>query len=787
VLVLLASSLTSCGRTQQAPPLALPVNALASVLLDADGRVLTVLQEQNRSVVTLQQIPTTLQDAIVAVEDNRFWEHDGVDPRSIARAANANAEAGELTEGGSTITQQYVKNAMLTPERTIQRKVEEASLALSIERNYSKEVILEQYLNTIYFGDGAYGVEAAARSFFGVPAMQLTLAQAALLAGLVRAPGTYDPRANPDRAVERRNFVLDRMVAVGRLDATAAQAAQAESLVLAPPASTLMDQRNSAPHFVDEVVQSLLRDSDLLGDTDAERYINLYRGGLRITTTLDPYLQFLAVGAVNSVLPDQVRNPRTPDAALVTVEPGTGHVVAMVGGSDYYGEHSYRQVNLARGTGRQTGSTFKPFVMAAALEAGVSPTKAYNAPGSITHRLAGSEPWTVTGGGLGRATMAECLVVSSNTCFSNVVLDRAVGGERSIELSRRLGLDDTSLDTNPAAVLGTNDVTVEDMASGYATFANDGIHVPAVYVTRIERADGTLLYAHEHRQQKAIEPETARIMSDVMGQVISRGTGQDADIGRPAAGKTGSSENNVDAWFCGYTRQLATAVWVGFAEPRRDSSGGFTPVSMTPPNTPIEVMGGTYPARIWAAFTRAASEQLPPLPLFDPASIPNATTTTTAPGPSPLLAERVQPPERRRVPAVTGVDEADAVGELDDEGFVTEVIRVPGRGRTGSVLAQSPPPGTQVPTGTVVVLEIVSGPAATGRAVPEVVGLSTIDARRRLLDAGFEVTVAAGTPADPTTAPGTVIATAPPAGATSRDGRVTVTVAVEPNRSIDGG
>ncbi len=508
--------------------------------------------------------------------------------------------------------------------------------------------------------------------------------------------------------------------------------------------------------------------------------MNLYRGGLRITTTIDPYLQFLAVAAINETLPDQVVNPRTPDAALVSIEPGTGHVVAMVGGADYFGTHSYRQANLARGSGRQTGSTFKPFVMAAALENGVPMTKRYDAPGVVTHQLPGGETWEVSGGALGEATMAECLVVSSNTCFSNVILDPEVGAEPSLDVARRLGLDDTALDDNPAAVLGTNDVTVEDMATAYATLANDGIHVAPVYVTRIERSDGTLVYAHQHRQDVAIDPAVARQMSEVLPEVINSGTGREAAVGRPAGGKTGSSEFNVDAWFCGYVRQLATAVWVGFAEPRRDDGGRFRPVSMSPPTTPIEVSGGTYPARIWAAYTEAAVRDSPPFPLFDPNAIPAPTTTTTTPTQNPVLAERVAPLERTAVPAVAGRDVDDAEDEVEGAGFVVRVVRAPGRGPAGSVAAQSPPPGTRLAGGSTVVLEVVSGPAATGSVVPPLVGLDGERARRQLLDAGFEVTMAASAAGGPTTPVGSVLSTEPAAGLRSEDGRIRVVVAAAP-------
>lgn len=780
----MATVLAACGTGRDAPPLALPENAQPSVLLDRNGDPITVLQEQNRRVVPLRDIPQSVRDAIVAIEDARFWTHPGVDPRAVLRAAGSNAKAGSVSEGGSTITQQYVKNALLTPERTLQRKLEEASMALAIERNYSKEVILEQYLNTIYFGDGAYGIDAAARNYFGVPVSALDLPQSALLAGLVRAPGAYDPRLHPELAVQRRDVVLGRMADLGMIDPPARDAARVAPLTLAPPAAPTEQTSYAAPHFVDEVKRWLLQDSDLLGETDTERYINLYRGGLRITTTLDPYRQFLAEAAVNETLPDRGLNAGTPDAALVSMEPRTGYVVAMVGGHDYFGTSSYRKINLARGGGRQTGSTFKPIVLAAALENGVPATRRFDAPASVTHRLPG-ESWTVSGGALGSATMAECTVVSSNTCYSNVILDRQVGAERSVDVGRRLGIDDTALQANPAAVLGTNNVTVEDMATAYGTFANGGIHVAPVYVTRIERSDGTMLHEHQHAQDKGIEPEVAKQVSDILPGVIERGTGKDAGIGRPAAGKTGSTEDNVDAWFCGYVPQLSTAVWVGFAESRADENGQFRPVSMTPPNTPIEVMGGTYPARIWASYMRAALVEAPVEPLFDPSAIPPPTTTI------PPIASGLDRPapgaSTAEVPQVAGLTAARARSRLDDAGFEVRTFNINARGTRGSVAAQSPPPGTTLRSGSTVVIEIITGPAAAGEVVPDVRGLTSDAARTRLIDAGFDVVIDAAAPPVGVLRPdgggyaiGQIWRTSPAPGQRSASGVITITSAAAP-------
>lgn len=710
-IVLLALVGSACSDARDAPPIVLPVNAQPSAIYAADGTLITVLQEENRTNVPLERMPRSLQDAVVAIEDARFWEHNGVDPRAVLRAAGENAEAGQIAEGGSTITQQYVKNALLTPEQTLGRKIEEATTALALERNYSKQLILELYLNTIYLGNGAYGVEAAARTYFGVPVDQLTLEQSALIAGVIQAPSRHDPRTDPDAALRRRNVVLRRMQEQDLITRVQAEQAMQQPLELAPPAPLPEQAPYPAPHFVDEVKSWLLHESDVLGSTPAERRERLLRGGLRIETTVDLDLQRKAEESIAAVLPGQGSDQRTPDAALVSIEPRTGFVRAMVGGHDYFGTHSYRQTNLAAGAGRQTGSAFKPIVMATALEAGVSPGKLFDAPSSAVLRIPGGI-WRVKGGGIGAGTMAECTVVSSNTCYANIMLDDAVGPERSVAMAQRLGIVSTEVKPNPAIVLGANNATVEDMAAVYGTFANDGVRVPPSYVTKIIGPDGAVVYQHSHQQAQAISPEIAHTIAPALEGVIARGTGKSADIGRPAGGKTGSAQNNTDAWFCGFTQQLATAVWVGFAEPRDVGGGKRQLVSMSPPNTRITVYGGTYPAQIWSRFMRGALDGVPPTPLFDEAV--RTAPTTTVPAPDPDFVAPVDTSDRVStvsVPDVEGMPVAAASEALERAGLRVDPYEVPAPGAApGVVVAQSPGPGGKVRSGTTVRIETTPPP-----------------------------------------------------------------------------
>ncbi len=784
-LCLVASVAVACaGAARDAPPLLLPVNAAPTTVYDAKGRVITVLRDENRTSVPLEQIPNITQTAVVAIEDSRFWSHKGVDPRAVARAASSNADEGDTAQGGSTITQQYVKNALLSPEKTLQRKLEEASMALSIERNYSKSLILELYLNTIYFGGGAYGVDAAARSYFGIPASELDLPRSALLAGLIQAPSRYDPRQHPDAAIGRRNVVLARMLELGDITQAQHDAAASAPLDLVPPQPLPEQVPYPAAHFVDAVKEYLLKTSDVLGETQGERYNNLYRGGLQIHTTIDIDLQAQAEQSIAQVLPGQGIDPKMPDASVVSIDPRTGAVKVMVGGRDYFGTSDYRQTNLARGAGRQTGSSFKPVVLATALANGVSPTKVFDAPSSQIHKLSDGSTWKVKGGGIGGGTMAQCTIVSSNTCYANIVLDPEVGAQRSVDMAKELGVVSTKLSAVPSAVLGSNNATVQDMASVYATFANQGVHVPPVLVTRVDRPDGTMLYQHEHTQKKVLEPEVAAEVSSILPGVIAGGTGTRADIGRPAAGKTGSSQQNVDGWFCGYVPQLATAVWVGFAQPRPDRNGRLQPVSMTSPNTRITVYGGTYPAMIWASFMKKALVDEPVLPLVDPTVA--APPTTTVPASNEAALSPVTVPGTAKVPDLGGRDTRKALAALRSAGFdgVRIDATVDGVG-PGTVTGQSPAPGTAAAKGSKVFVESTPGTFVPPDTVPDVIGFGTGQARQQLEGLGFTVKLEAVAAPDgalrkdgkPFEA-GQIWRTTPAAGTQSTDGVVVLSYQV---------
>ena len=725
--------------------------SLTSTVYAADGTALTEWHAgEDRVLVAYDQLPRHLVDAVVAIEDQRFWVHRGVDVRAVARAVQANLEAGEVVQGGSTITQQYVKNVLLTPEVTIDRKMEEFSLALGLEKTLTKQEILERYLNTCYFGNGAYGVAAAARRYFGVAPAALTLDQAALLAGLIRDPNALDPYLYPNAALARRMTVLDKMVELGWLNLSEADAAGAAPLQLQPTGEA---DRSLFPYFTDEVRRRLLAEP-ALGDTPEERVALLLSGGLRIHTTLDPAAQVAAEAAIRSVLPDG-----GPSAALAALDPRTGYVIALVGGADYYNrEDPVAQFNLATLGRRQPGSAFKPFALAAALAAGIGLDNVFAGGRSVTIPTA-SGPWHVENYNslsYPDLTLLEATVFSVNVVYARLM--ELVDPQAVADVAASTGIT-TRLEPLPSLALGAQEVGVLDMASAYATFAAAGLHIDPIFVTRIEDADGRVIFEAVPTVKRALSAEVAEQVTAALTEVVRRGTGQEAKIGRPVAGKTGTSEGQYDAWFVGYTPELAAAVWVGFPQGDRPLEAPYTPYTIT---------GGTWPAQIWARFATGALSGVPyhdlpdadtndnvvsaridlstgylagPLcPRSHVATVnlhPDAVPTVVCPIHNP---EGVGLPSPGTVPKVAGRDLAEAVAWLEAAGYqaTAEWVHAPGR-VPGTVLVQYPAADSAADVGTEVALQ-VAGPEP-GTVMPNVVGLHIGDARRALESYGLTAAV----------------------------------------------
>ena len=568
---------------------------LRSSMYAADGTLLARLYRQNRVLVPYEAMPPVVVDAVVAAEDQRFFKHDGYDIKAIARAALANAREDEVVQGGSTITQQFVKNTYFRrPAQTFERKLRELRLAIEVERVYTKEQILERYLNTVYFGDGAYGLRTAANIFFGHGLSEVDVEEAALLAAVIRSPSLYNPRDHARRARIRRNYVVDRMETLGMITQRRADRARRSSLgVLEDPPRIPTKE----PYFVEAVKRELLRDKRL-GSNPEERAKTLFKGGLEVETTLEPKLQTAARGAINSIL----SQPGDPEAALVAIRPKSGEIVAMIGGRDWKAS----QVNLALGadgggSGRQPGSSFKPLALAAALESGKHLTDEYqSSPVSFT--FPDGSTWTVNnaeGGGYGPLSLEEATVRSVNGVYARLAVD--IGAGQIASQARTMGVA-SKLQPYPAIALGAQEVSVLDMATAYATLANGGTAIEPTTIRSIRTSDGVSLEPEQDRVESAVSAGNAYLISKVLEQVITRGTGRAANIGRPAAGKTGTTNDYGDAWFVGYTPDLVTAVWVGYPQGR---------IPMTSVHG-IRVYGGTFPAQIWRSFMLTALKGVAP-------------------------------------------------------------------------------------------------------------------------------------------------------------------------------
>jgi penicillin-binding protein 1A len=621
------------------------------VFLDETGKreIGTLSAQENRRVVRLDQIPEHARRAVLAAEDRDFYDHGAISWRGLARASAANLLRRRISEGGSTITQQYVKNAFpgVGRDRTLFRKLKEAVLAVKLERKFSKDQILEFYMNTVYFGRGAYGIDAAARTYFKQKVENLEPAQSALLAGVIRSPEFYGKQDHAASAKVRRDYILQAMVDRGWLTAKEGRAAMASKLGISWKTIPQGIANSKAPFFLEKVRQYLV------ARYGAEA-VNL--GGLRVRTTLDMKMQTLADQTVKRILD----NPKAdPKAALVSIDPRNGAVRAMYGGWNF----KTRQFNYATNSIRQAGSTMKPFVLAQALNAGISVNTPYPGPAEL---IVNGEDFRNYGDtNYGMMTLRDATRLSVNTVY--VQLMQLVGPDRVAKFAKAHGLaaelggqpvkDPRPLEDAPvlkpvlALSLGSGDVTTLQLASAFGTWANRGIHQTPHLVERVVDSRGRVLEEHRDPQgTQVIAQVHADTMNMVLKSAVENGTGNAARLfGREVAGKTGTTSDYTDARFVGYTSDLVTSVWLGFDKPQQKLVGvrGLAGVS-----------GGSLPAQIWHDFMDVATRDRPNKPFVPPAELGgvvlNSTTTappvtvppTTQPGPQnppPTFPSPTQP------------------------------------------------------------------------------------------------------------------------------------------------
>jgi penicillin-binding protein 1A len=701
-------------------------------LYDRRGqKILAVLRgSESRVLVKSSQIAPVMKHAIVAIEDRRFFDHRGVDIRAIARAFWADIRQKEIVQGGSTITQQFIKNALIEDERSIGRKLKEAALAWQLEQDWKKDKILTEYLNTIYFGNGAYGVQQAALTYFKHGASKLTLPEAALLAGIPSDPARYDPVTNPRTAKNRRALVLRAMYQQGIITGTGFR--KALDAPLPEPGSVRLPGTRSqdAPYFVNYVTQQLV---------DKYGTAKVFGGGLKVRTTIDLELQEIGREAIAKWL----TNDEGPQAALVAVNPQNGDVLAMIGGSNF----RESQFNLAVQGERQPGSSFKPFVLAAALHHGISPRNSF-----VSKEIDipfDNKIWHVEnyeGSYVGRADLETATILSDNTVYAQ--LTSLVGPGNVARMAERLGIKST-LQPYLSIGLGAQGVNPLEMARAFSAFANGGLRIDGeVFGNRpraiawVRRKGETNM--NEPDKKRVLTPAKTATLNSILEQVITQGTGKRARLrGFTAAGKTGTTENHGDAWFVGYTPRLAVAVWVGYPKELRPMLTEFDGQ---------EVAGGTWPALIWKTFMQKALKKLEakresfPAPGFlysgpryvvwrngqlqlDNGSCRNAVQLLVFSGEGPTRTADCKPNEVT-VPVLVRTDVSEARARLAAQPLTPTVVYKwarPGQ-RPGMVVGQFPKSGTLSANDEVTL--IVTKPRYG--VVPRVVGLGLERALRRL-------------------------------------------------------
>ena len=583
-----------------------PTRKASITLTDADGREITTYGDIYGDPLRLADVPPYLVQAIVATEDRRFFEHLGFDPVALGRAVVANVLAGRVRQGGSTLTQQLAKNVFLKPDRTLRRKVQELLLAFWLEANFTKEQIFTLYINRVYLGSGTFGVDAAARRYFGKSARDVSLQEAAVLAGLLKAPSRYSPLRSPKAAGDRARVVLGAMVDAGFLDEGTAKSAARQPLRIAPTTN----QSNAVRYFTDWALE---RVAGFAGARGAD---------LIVRTTMDARLQRLAEEQLRASLQKNGKARNISQAALVSMSPD-GAVRALVGGRDY-GASQYNRAFQAQ---RQPGSAFKLFVYLSAMENRLTPDDQF-IDGPL--RIGKWSPRNYDGGYLGSVTLLESVARSINTVAVQVS-DR-VGRDKVIDAARRLGIT-SPLKSHPSLALGASEVSLLEMTAAYGVIANGGVAVWPHGISEIRERGGRVLYRRtDGAAAQVVEPGAVQRVNDLLTSVVVWGSGKAANPGRPAAGKTGTSQDFRDAWFVGYAGDLVTGVWMG----NDDSS-------------PMKrVTGGSLPARLWHDFTVPALDGVPAAPLAPIVTAPATSEAATA-----RKRDASLPWWRRRAPAGT--------------------------------------------------------------------------------------------------------------------------------------
>jgi membrane peptidoglycan carboxypeptidase len=715
------------------PAVELPPFPQRSTIYAANGSVLATVADENRAVIPLSEVPKVVRDAVLAIEDDGFYKHGPVDVYSILRAAVANLKAGEVVQGGSTITQQLVKQTEVGSEQTFARKFREAQAAIQLERQYSKNQILEAYLNEVYFGHGTYGIQAASEYYFAREPKELRLHQAALLAGLIASPAKWDPVYKEDEAVGRRNQVLNRMLVLRLITPAEHQEASAAPIKLSRKERNV-NALGPEPYFVQFVKDQILHPDDVFapgdprraqfikafGDTYEKRAAALFQGGLKIYTTLLPNLQNVAAKTVGRRLPNQGKEPPAdPEAAVVTMVPQTGAIQVMYGGENF----EKKKFNLATQSERTAGSAFKAFTLAAAFEEGMQPTKVYNATQPVTipeDKCAGPQgygPWMPENadpseGGL--MNMVTATAHSVNVYFAQLIAD--IRPQPVVDAATRMGVvsyaRDAVVNVPPVCsiTLGAVQVNPLSMTAGYATLANDGIHCLPFAIRRVVSAGGQSLMRAKPVCERAIDSKVARQVNSLLEGVLTSGTAAGQGIGRPAAGKTGTGQEYQDAWFLGYVPQLVTGVWVGYTK-------ALIPMTNLPVLGGRNAFGGTIAAPIWHELMVEAVKGLP---------VENF--------PAPPA------PEPEKVPDVVGLPQDEAKQVLLEAGFTALVQPLDSNQPKGIVADQSPKGGATAPAGSAVTIYVSTGQIGKVR-VPDVVGYTEEDGTQILLNHGLAVSV----------------------------------------------